>query len=207
MDPRKTLAVQTALTGDWQQAIVINESILEANPNDIETINRLAFAQSSVGKIKEAKYLYSKVLDLDKQNPIALRNLKRLSSSAAKKNYSGFMTQSSPNLFIEEPGKTKVIELINPADKNVIAPLRSGERLILQVKRMRIFVLDMDKQYVGMFPDDISKRLIEFINGGNEYEAYVKTVDLNRVFIFTREIKRVAKFRFQSSFVSTEKLK
>ena len=205
MDLKKTQAIQAALTGDWKQAININQSILQEDLKDIKTLNRLAFAQSSIGNIKEAKELYGKVLELDKQNPIALRNLKRLSGSAAKKDYTGFLTQHGANLFIEEPGKTKVIELINIADKKVTAPLRSGEKLILQVKRMKIFVLDIDKQYIGMFPDDISKRLIEFINGGNEYEAYVKTVDVNKAVIFTREVKRAARFLHQSSFNSTDK--
>ncbi len=207
MDPLKTQAIQNALTGDWKQAIVTNQSILKENPDDIETLNRLAFAYASIGDSKEAKVLYYKVLELDKQNPIALRNLKRISSNTGQKNYTGFAIQHGPSLYIEEPGKTKVVELLNIADKKVLSPLRSGERLILQVKRMKLFVLDMDKQYIGMFPDDISKRLIDFIQGGNEYEAYIKTVDGNKVLIFIKEIKRATRFLHQASFVSTDKSK
>jgi hypothetical protein len=200
MTPLKLQAIQTALMGDWTKAITLNETLLEENPDDIDTLNRLAFAFASVGNIKQAKDLYYKVLTLDMQNPIAMRNLKRLSNNAVKK--TSIPTQMN-NLFIEEPGKTKVIDLLNVADKKVISSLRSGERLSLQVKRMKIFVLDQDKQYVGMFPDDIGKRLIDFINGGNEYEAFIKTVANNKVTIFARETKRANKFKFQPSFIKT----
>jgi hypothetical protein len=111
------------------------------------------------------------------------------------------------NLFIEEPGKTKVIELVNVADKKVIAPLRSGETLLLGVKRMKIFLNDQDKQYIGMLPDDVGTRLIRFIEGGNTYDSYVKSVENNKVTVFIREVKRVTKFKNQPSFLSTDRTK
>ena len=207
MIPLKTQAIQTALTGDWNSAITYNQLLLEENPDDIDTLNRLAYAQASIGNIKEAKNIYQKVLTLDAQNPIALRNLKRLNSTFPVKAQTIPPNLKMTNLFIEEPGKTKVIELINVAEQKITSQLRSGEFLTLSVKRMKIFVLDSQKQYIGMLPDDISKRLIEFINGGNEYEAYVKTVQANKVIIFVRETKRGARYIHQSSFVSADKPK
>lgn len=192
----KNQAIQTALTGDWQQAINLNQLILQEEPEDIDTLNRLAFAFLSVGNPKDAKDLYEKVLALDMQNPIAIRNLKRLHDVNAKK------VITINNLFIEEPGKTKVMDLINIADKKVISHLRSGEKLDLRIKRRSIFAYDMDNQFIGMLPDDMCQRLIKFIDAGNEYEAYVRTVDNNKVSIFIREVKRVKKFKNQPSFVS-----
>lgn len=206
MTQLKAQAIQTALMGDWNNAITLNQSLLEENPDDIDTLNRLAFAYSSIGNIKEAKSLYQKVLGLDNQNPIALRNLKRLNDGGASKLTTAPPSQVS-NLFIEEPGKTKVIELLNVADKKVITPLRSGEMLQLVIKRMKIFVLDQEKQYIGMLPDDIGRRLIRFMNGGNQYEAYIKSVDNNKVTIFARETKRTSKFKNQPSFFSTDRTK
>lgn len=191
--------------GDWQNAISLNESLLEENPQDIDTLNRLAFAYASLGNNKEAKIIYEKVLDLDNQNPIALRNIKRLNGPASQKTVAAPMYVS--NLFIEEPGKTKVIELLNVADKKIISPLRSGEQIHLQVKRMKVFLLDQNKQYIGMLPDDIGLRLIRFINGGNDYEAYIKSVDNNKVIIFARETKRSPRFKNQPSFQSSDKTK
>ncbi len=200
----KNQAIQTALTGDWTNAVLLNKTILEESPDDIDTLNRLGFALASVGDIKEAKNIYQKVLSLDAQNPIALRNLKRLSNNIGTK--IAAPSQVS-NLFIEEPGRTKVIELLNSADKKVITILRSGEMLQLVIKRMKIFVLDQNKQYIGMLPDDIGRRLIRFMNGGNTYEAYVKSVDGNKVTIFAREVKRTSKFKNQPSFTPSERPK
>jgi len=203
MTPLKTQAIHTALTGDWNKAILLNEEILTESPDDIDTLNRLGFAFASLGNAKDAKNIYQKVLCLDNQNPIAIRNLKRLAGST----HSTVTGVKMNNIFIEEPGKTKVIDLINVAEQKLITQLRSGEMLILQVKRMKIFLLDNNKQYIGMLPDDIGKRLISFIDGGNEYEAYVKTVSNHKVIVFVRETKRSSKFKFLSSFAATEKSK
>lgn len=207
MTQLKAQAIQTALTGDWTTSITLNLELLEESPDDIDTLNRLAFAYSSSGNLKEAKNIYQRVLSLDTQNPIALRNLKRLNEGGGNKNANIVTPAHVSNLFIEEPGRTKVIELLNVADKKVITPLRSGETLNLVIKRMKIFVLDQNKQYIGMLPDDIGRRLIRFIDGGNTYEAYIKSVDGNKVTIFARETKRTTKFKDQPSFLSSDRIK
>ncbi len=198
----KSQAIQTALVGDWGTAITLNQQILELDPSDIDTLNRLGFAYLSLGNTKDAKNIYERVLALDMKNPIAIRNLKRLHDPKSKK-----MSISLNNLFIEEPGKTKVIDLLNIADKKVLSYLRCGEMLSVVIKRNKIFALDGENQYIGMLPDDICQRLVKFIKGGNQYEAYVKTSDSNRVCIFIRESKRAKKFINQPSFVSTDKMK
>ncbi len=203
MIPLKTQAIQTALQGDWNAAVTLNQMLLEEDPNDIDALNRLAFAKASLGNLKEAKNTYQKVLMIDGTNPIALKNLQRLSGASGKP----LPTLHVNNVFIEEPGKTKVIELINIADKKVISPLRNGEHLSLAVKRMKIFVHDSQKQYIGMLPDDIGNRLIKFIDGGNHYEAYVKTVTNSKVILLIKEVKRAPKFKNQPSFISIEKTK
>jgi len=202
MTALKSQAIQTALVGDWNNAIILNQQILDANSDDIDALNRLAFAYLSLGQSKKAKSLYEKVLSLDAKNPIAIRNLKRLSDTKTNK-----VSIQLNNLFIEEPGKTKVIELLNIADKKIITRLRFGEMLELKIKRNKIFALDSENQYIGMLPDDICQRLIKFINAGNVYDSYVRTVENNKICILVREIKRIKKFKDQPSFVSTEKTK
>lgn len=198
----KSQAIQTALVGDWSSAIRLNEQILKEYPDDINTLNRLGYALLSVGNVKEAKSIYEKVLDLDMKNPIAIRNIKRLSGSNSIKT-----NITLNNLFIEETGKTKIIELINLADKKVLSYLRSGEKITIQIKRNKIFALDSEDRYIGMLPDDISRRLTDFINGGNIYDAYIWTVDDNKICIFIREVKRVKRYTNQPSFLSNEKPK
>ncbi len=198
----KLQAIQTALTGDWDNAITLNEEILKDDPDDIATLNRLGFAQLSLGKVKEAKTVYEKVLSLDMKNPIAIRNLKRLNGGNNLKT-----NITINNLFIEETGKTKIIELVNIADKKVVSHLRSGEKILIKIKRNKIFALDSEEQFLGMLPDDICKRLTEFMNGGNEYDAYIWAVNDSKISVFIREIKRVKKFVNQPSFISNEKSK
>ena len=198
----KSQAIQTALVGDWNNAISLNELILKEYPDDINTLNRLGFALLSIGNVKEAKTVYEKVLSLDMKNPIAIRNLKRLSGTNSVK-----INITLNNLFIEETGKTKIIELVNIADKKVISFLRSGEKISIRIKRNKIFALDSEDRYIGMLPDDICRRLTEFINGGNLYDAYVWTVDDNKICVFIREVKRVKKYTNQPSFISSDKPK
>jgi hypothetical protein len=197
-----TQAIQTALTGDWTNAIKLNEEILKETPDDINTLNRLGFAMLSLGDIKGAKSVYEKVLSLDMKNPVAIRNLKRLTAGNNLKT-----NIPLNNLFIEETGKTKIIELINIADKKIVSHLRSGEKISVKIKRSKIFALDTADQYLGMLPDDIGKRLTEFMNGGNEYDAYVWSVDDNKISIFIREVKRVKRYSNQPSFISNDKSK
>ena len=175
----------------------------EENNQDIETLNRLAFAYTALGKIANARGIYQKVLDIDPCNPIALKNIKKLGDSNSRKNeYTPFTINNT--MFLEEVGKTKVITLVNTAPPRVLRTLQPGLPLILHIKRMKIFVLDEKQQFLGMLPDNSSKRLIKFIKGGNKYTTYIKSVENRIVTIFMREVKRSAKFKNQPSFVITD---
>ena len=199
----KNQAIQTALMGDWDQAVTLNQELLKENPEDIDTLNRLAFAFSVLGKVKNARETYQRVLNIDNQNPIAVKGLKRLVGSSEKNNLNilkGPLLGLTDTMFIEESGKTKIVELVNIATPKTITSLIIGEALILRVKRLKIFVLDQKNEYVGVLPDDIGRRLIKFIKGGNNYEAYIKSLEEHRVIIFIKETKRSTRFKNQPSF-------
>lgn len=195
----KNQAIQTALQGNWKNATSLNKSLLSANPNDIGALNRLAFAFTLLDKIKEAKATYRKVLKIDSVNPIALRNLKRLKEEPYRKKTNGFSGVYAKS-FIETPGKTKIIELVNVAQPKIVSGLITGQVLNLIVKRLKVFIEDQ-KQYIGVLPDDVGKRLIKFIKGGSIYEAYVKSANSNRVVVFLREVKMAPRFKNQPSFL------
>ena len=207
MTSLKDQAIQNALTGDWQKAVAINKSLIKENPQDIDALNRLAFAFCILGRAKDAKNTYQKVLRIDSLNPLALRNLKRIGDLKKIKNDVG-NPSSAPkmrltNMFIEEQGKTKIVQLVNVAQPSVINTLRTGQSLSLCVKRLKIFVLDSGKQYIGALADNIGKRLIKFIKAGNQYEAYVKSAFDHHIIIFIKEIKRASRLKDQPSFIST----
>lgn len=207
MTSLKDQAIQNALTGDWQNAVLVNKSLVKENPADIDALNRLAFAFSILGRVKDAKNTYQKVLKIDSLNPLALRNLKKIEDLKKIKNDIGNASSASKmhvaNMFIEEQGKTKIVELVNVAQPFIINNLRTGQSLSLCVKRLKIFVLDSDNQYIGVLPDNIGKRLIKFIKAGNQYEAYVKSAFNHHTIIFIKEIKRVSRLKDQPSFISS----
>lgn len=202
MELQKHQAIQATLDGNWELAITINEDLLKDNPSDIETLNRLAFAYIVVGKTDHAKNAYKKVLEIDIFNPIALKNLKKLGVATHTSN--GTTPQLVMNMFLEESGKTKVVGLINTAQPKVIQSLQVGQKLTLCIKRLKIFVLDENKQFIGMLPDIMSKRLIKFLDGGNEYDVYAKSIEGHSVSIFIREKKRSARFKNQPTFATGE---
>jgi tetratricopeptide (TPR) repeat protein len=195
----KKQAIQTALQGDWTQAILLNKNLVKENPQDLDALNRLALAYIITGKLKEAKSTYQKVVNIDPLNSIAVRNLKKLKEKNIKS--AAPIKYQINNKFLEEPGKTKVIELINIAQPKVVEALRTGQSLQLLVKRLKIFVED-ENQYIGVLPDDIAKRLIKFIKGGCVYESYVKSANLHKVSIFIKEIKKPVRLKDQPSFLS-----
>src|SRR5260221_8923185 len=112
--------------------------------------------------------MYQRVLDIDSANPIAQKNLKKLTGVSAQD--IKIPTVISTNMFLEESGKTKIITLVNTAPVQVLRTLQVGQTVHLCIKRLKIFVQDEQKEFVGMLPDDLGNRLIKFMQGGNEYE-------------------------------------
>ncbi len=192
------LAIQATLKGNWDEAIKLNKSLLDENPKDVEALNRMGLAYTILGKSKSAKSTYQKVLDIDPLNSIALKNLSKITSDSSDEGATIVVNMN--NIFIEETGKTKVVDLINLAQAEVLNTLRTGQSLDLSAKRLKIFI-SQGKKYIGVLPDDIGKRLIKFLNGGNKYEAFVKSSNHQNVTIFIRELKRANKFKDQPSFL------
>jgi len=192
-------AIQATLSGNWKQAIEENLRLIKQNPTDVEAMNRLAFAYTMLGKLIDAKKLYRKVLKIDSANPIAQKHLKRLGDTSSRK-----VTSQSYHItahtFLEESGKTKVITLVNPAQSRTLRTLQVGQPVILTIKRHKIFVLNEAKQFLGMLPDNVSMRLIKFMQGGNTYEACIKSIQDKDLMIFVRETKRAGKFKSMPSF-------
>jgi tetratricopeptide (TPR) repeat protein len=207
--PLKDIAIKCALDKKWDLAIEANLQILEDNSHDIDTWNRLGFAYMQTKKFDKSESAYKKVLERDATNPIAIKNIKKV-QSLAKGQANGHSTAehtsvdiSRNDVYIEEAGKTKTVELKNVADKKTLSSLQSGEIVMLVPKRSKIFIQTSEKKFIGMLPDNIGMRLTSFIQGGNEYQACIKSVTDKNVVVFIKEVKKVDKFKSQPSFVST----
>lgn len=190
-------AIQAALQQRWEEAIALNKQLLEQNEHDLDALNRLGFACLHIGKSKEAKEAFEKVLALDKYNQIAQRNLHKLKNKGQVET-NGVMV--SPLMFLEEPGKTKVVACVNLAPAATLAAVRCGQEVKFKVKKHTIEIRDDATIYLAALPDDISFKLSRFIAGGNEYSIVVRSVEKNSLSVFIRELSRGKQFKDQPSF-------
>lgn len=192
------LAIEAALNCNWREAIKINKKLLKESSKDLESLLRLGHAYEESNQLKLAKRCYNKVLKIDKFNPIAKRNNLRLKTSKSRKKSSNQIT--SADFYLEEPGKTKIVSLVNLAPPTVLMKLNASEQLIPAVGKRSICFRDQQKHYVGRLPDDLSKRLIRLISRGNEYVTVVKDVNKKMLQVFIKETKKGDKNKTIISF-------
>lgn len=195
-------AINKALLGLWEEAGEINKKILKTNFDDVEALNRLAKCYSETGKLSEAKKTAIQVLSIDPSNSIALKCLEKYKVVASKNNKKPNNNSIITKNFIEEPGKTKIIYLVNLGDKKTLSQLEVGQEVRLMTHTHKVSVVDNQNKYIGRLPDNIAARIKTLIKFGNKYECFVKFSDLLQVSIFIKEVERKSN---DSSF-PTEKI-
>jgi tetratricopeptide (TPR) repeat protein len=196
-----TQAIKCALSQNWQEAVLLNQQLSRKYPHDTEALNRLAYAYLKSGNLQNAKTAYKKVLKIDKYNPIALKNLRWLENVNQDDIHTDTSISSTPTIFLEEPGKTKIVTLVDLAPAKILCNIITAQQVFLIAKKHRIEIRNGKNLYIGALPDDLSHRLLKFINTGNEYDAYIKNCTKNCVSVFIREMKRTAKYINHPSFV------
>lgn len=198
-------AIANALKNNWHQAIKINQQILMVRIDDIDSLNRLARAYTCLGKLQNAQKTYKKVLVVDPHNIIAKKNLEKVTkSNGYGKNYNGTnQTADYSRIFLYEPGKTKLVNLINLAPPAILVSLNCGDQLMINAKKHGITITSLDGTYIGALPDDLAHRLLAFIAQGNKYETYIKCTSAKILTVLIKEIYRSAKFINQPSFQTT----
>ena len=113
------------------------------------------------------------------------------------------MCSSDLEQFIEEPGKTKTVELHRLASKDQIAHLAVGQTCSLKPKNRYISV-EVGKTYLGSLPEDLSYRLTKLMKNGNEYICYIRSISTNSCSIFIKETKRSKPNEFVNSFPTSK---
>ncbi|MDH7476270.1 MAG: tetratricopeptide repeat protein [Microgenomates group bacterium] len=197
-------AIEAAVKLRWNEAIEINKKILALDKKNLSALLRLGYCYWQLGKLKEAKSYYLKVRRLQPGNQLAKENLERIKVLEGKRlKKIKEVPNLDPNLFIESPGKTKSVKLINLGQKNILAQLMIGQEVILRQKKRKIEVRTRSNEYIGSLPDDISKRLILFLKAGSQYRGFIKEAEINRVVIFIREEKKGKKVMNYPSFPKT----
>lgn len=189
-------AVQYALVGNWELAVEQNLAILDEVPDNLASLNRLARAYTELGQKDAAKTVYQKVLEIDKYNPIALKNLKLLPHQKVGID----SLDISKEDFIEELGLTKAVLLIKVADRATLLSLVCKQLLKLTPKARLMALMTMENVYVGCLPDDLSLKLKSLIDHGYVYTVCLKTASDNTATVFIREIKRPSNGKAVATF-------
>jgi tetratricopeptide (TPR) repeat protein len=196
-------AIALALCGKWEEAIKANLEIVETNPEDTDALNRLARACSELGKCSEAHDYTKKVLKIDPVNPIARKCIEKWKSVGKGNTHSS--NHTSTENFLEEPGKTKLVTLLNLGDCKVFMNLDPGEEVRLFSHAHKVSINTLDGKYIGRLPDDLAARLRSLIKSGNKYQVLAKSVDQKEIKVFIRELEKGPKVESVPSF-PTEKI-
>jgi tetratricopeptide (TPR) repeat protein len=194
-------AVNAAVKAHWESAVDYNKKILEVEENNLPAHLRLGFAYLQMKQLNQAKKHYNSALKLQPGNPVAQENLEKISILNAQTSTSKSAAANlNPNLFLEIPGKTKSVVLVNLGQRDVLAHLAVGQKVVIKPKKRKIEIRNTEGDYVGTLPDDICRRLLAFIEADSVYSAYIKEASLNRVIIFIREEKKGPKVMMHISF-------
>ena len=195
-------AVNAAVNFDWKLAIDINKRLIKLDKKNLAAFLRLGFASIQLQKFDEAIKYYRKALKIQPNNNVAKENLERakvLQFKTPKKNKK-IIIYLDPNLFLEIPGKTKSVSLVNLGQKNILALLSVGQEVFLKFKKRKVEVRTKDNEYMGSLPDDLSRRLLVFLKAKSKYRVYIKEANLSRITVLICEEKKGQKVQQYLSF-------
>lgn len=196
-------AIDAALDFRWEEALSINKKIIKLDPRNVDALNRQARAYMELGKANLAKKYYSQALKFDPYNPIAQKNLKIMKSFKSNGQTGNGICKDklSPSLFLQEPGKTKMVNLLNVAEPQKLSQAYCGMKVVMVTKNRKIMIVDTNDNYLGVLPDDISHLLLRLTKGGNKYDLFVKSISINSLSVIIKETFRSKRFKNQPSFL------
>ena len=181
-------AIKLATQNRWQEALAVNESILNVFPTDVDALNRLGRACMELGDYKKAREAYRKALEISPSNIIARKNLERLTlleGAQTVKNES--RRKLPPSAFIAETGKAGWVNLVELAEQPVLVKMAPGEQVFLKVRGQDTIVENYKNEYIGTVEPEHGLRLAKLIKGGNQYIAAIVSMDDDRVKVIVKE--------------------
>ncbi len=199
-----TLAIDAALDSRWDEALKLNKRIIKDDPQNIDALARLARVYMELGRCNLARKYYSEVVKIDPYNPIALKNLKIIKSFKSNGSFGITHTNGSKlsaSLFLQEPGKTKIVNLLKVAEPQKLSQAYCGMSVEMVVKNRKIAIVDNNKNYLGVLPDDINHNILRLLKGGNKYALFIKSIKVNGLSLLIKETYRSKRFKNQPSFL------
>lgn len=183
---RGQAAIQLALQGRWEDAANLNKSLIDAFPTDVDSYNRLGRAMTELGRYGDARGAYQKALEIDPLNSIASKNLSRLSTLGKKSGRRQATQKLSPQMFIEEMGKTGVTTLLR-SNMGVAARMSAGDQVSLERDNGSLVVKTTEDEFIGEVEPRLGQRLSKFIEAGNQYVVAIGGIGESDVKVFIRE--------------------
>lgn len=180
-------AITLAMQSRWKEAVDVNKSLIESFPQDTDAYNRLGKAYLELGDYPQAESAYKKAVELDPYNVIAKKNLSRLPYLNRMTGELGDIHKADPQHFVEETGKSRLLNLYRPAQGEVLATLLAGDTVNLKVDGSTVVIEDSRGTYLGMVEPKHGRRLVDLIKGGNKYSAAVVSSSNASVSIIIRE--------------------
>lgn len=183
------MAVALASQGRWEEALKVNGQILEMFPDDPEANNRVGNALKELGRIPEAIEAYEASVNAQPTNMIAQRNLERLRQIADVGEVAARPSQKlASSFFIEEVGKTGMVDLVDPAPTETLLLVTPGEEVAVREHDSTLEIASLEGTYLGKLDEALAERLARLMTGGNRYQAGVVMVDGSHLRILIREV-------------------
>jgi tetratricopeptide (TPR) repeat protein len=180
-------AIALALVSRWEEAVLINSEIVGDFPRDVEALNRLGKALSELGQYKKAKDAFGQTLAISPSNGIARKNRQRLAQLNEEAAIPKHGSKATPQLFIEERGKSASISLIKLPPDSAHLRMAPGDAVDLQLSGDRLTVESPEGQYLGEIDPKLGRRLAQLIEGGNRYAAGITSVQERSLVVVIKE--------------------
>ena len=201
-------AIAAAIAGDWKRAASENRALLDESPRDVEAANRLGKALTELGQKKQAIEAYRTALAIDSANPIARKNLTRLEDTKAPAKAA--VSRRADSTDVAKPA-TSLIEAsdraaeftLQQANAAAIEKLDPGVRAQLELNPRGVAVRSLGGELLGYIEPRAGLRLRRMIEGGNRYEAVVRTITDAGVVVHVRETYKHPSLVGQASFLQS----
>ena len=205
---KSSQAIDLATQRRWDEAAVVNQELLDVIPDDVEALNRLGKALSETGRYAAARKALEAALKVSPSNAIAKKNLERMAglNDAPTNSKSGDTSgRLSPQVFIEESGKSTTTNLVGLGAASVLGQVTSGDTVQLVVDGATVEVQSRDGDRLGRLEPKLAARLIRLLAGGNKYVSAIASISTKGVSVAVRETYQSSKMSGLVSFPAPTK--
>lgn len=181
-------AIQLALESRWQDALAVNQALIERHGADEDTHNRMGKALTELGRLDDALAAYRAALELNPLNLIAQKNVRKLSTLLeSKETVAGAAQTIDVDAFTEEPGKS-ALTVLRPPAQGVSVKVSPGEVVELRRTGSQMLAETARGVALGEVDTKLTRRLVPFMDSGNRYTAAVARVEDQAIEIIIREV-------------------